>query len=178
MNSWYLNKPDEDWYWPVEISQLNSTSRCLIRPCKSLLDCNIFNFIYFDWSRSFWIRRWARLFVHGFCCGILTSAKHSILNCWYQFLVHSFSSANQYVAMRSFRFPARKLDSQLAIRNVNVFIIHLPKKYWVCFRALTWYISSCVKRSPLLWNPVGVEGEGLGACYIWSWTFRKSLSEA
>ena len=21
VNSWYLNKPDEDWYWPVEISQ-------------------------------------------------------------------------------------------------------------------------------------------------------------
>ena len=27
VNSWYLNKPDEDWYWPVEISQLNSISR-------------------------------------------------------------------------------------------------------------------------------------------------------
>ena len=47
--------------------QLNSISRCLISPYKSLLDCNVFNFIYFDWSRSFWIRRWARLFVHGFC---------------------------------------------------------------------------------------------------------------
>ena len=23
VNSWYLNKPDEDWYWPVEESQLN-----------------------------------------------------------------------------------------------------------------------------------------------------------
>ena len=43
VNSWYLNKPDEDWYWPVEISQLNSISRCLISPCKSLLDCNAFN---------------------------------------------------------------------------------------------------------------------------------------
>ena len=30
-------------YWPVEISQLNSISRCLISPCKSLLDCNVFN---------------------------------------------------------------------------------------------------------------------------------------
>ena len=66
LNSWYLNKPDEDWYWPVEISQLNSISRCLISPCRSLLDCNVFNFICFDWSRSFWILRWARLFVHGF----------------------------------------------------------------------------------------------------------------
>ena len=47
--------------------QLNSISRCLISPYKSLLDCNVYNFIYFDWSRSFWIRRWARLFVHGFC---------------------------------------------------------------------------------------------------------------
>ena len=42
VNSWYLNKPDEDWYWPVEISQLNSISHCLISPCKSLLDCNVF----------------------------------------------------------------------------------------------------------------------------------------
>ena len=42
VNSWYLNKPDEEWYWPVEISQLNSISRCLISPCKSLLDCNVF----------------------------------------------------------------------------------------------------------------------------------------
>ena len=41
VNSWYLNKPDEDWYWPVEISQLNSISRCLISHCKSLLDCNV-----------------------------------------------------------------------------------------------------------------------------------------
>ena len=48
INSCYLNKPDEDWYWPVEILQLNSISRCLISPCKSLLDCNVFNFIYFD----------------------------------------------------------------------------------------------------------------------------------
>ena len=23
VNSWYLNKPDEDWYWPIEMSQLN-----------------------------------------------------------------------------------------------------------------------------------------------------------
>ena len=27
----------------VEISQLNSISRCLISPCKSLLDCNVFS---------------------------------------------------------------------------------------------------------------------------------------
>ena len=69
VNSWYLNKTDEDWYWPVEISQPNSISPCLISPCKSLLDCNVFNSIYFDWSRSFWIRRIrrARLIVHGFC---------------------------------------------------------------------------------------------------------------
>ena len=66
-NSWYLNKPDEDWYWPVKISQLNSISRCLISPCKSLLDFNVLNLIYFDWSQSFWIRRWARSIVHGFC---------------------------------------------------------------------------------------------------------------
>ena len=78
VNSWHLNKPDEDWYWPVEISQLNSISRCLISPCKSLLDCNVFNFIYFDWSRSFWIRRWKRLFVHGFCSGFFTLTKHCI----------------------------------------------------------------------------------------------------
>ena len=71
VTSWYLHKPDEDWYWPVEISQLNSISRCLISPCKSLLDYNVFNLIYFDWSRSFWIRRWARLIVHGFCSGFL-----------------------------------------------------------------------------------------------------------
>ena len=69
VNLWYLNKPDEDWYWPVEISQLNSISRCLISPCKGLLDCNLFNSIYFDWSRCFWIRLWARFFVHGFCRG-------------------------------------------------------------------------------------------------------------
>ena len=67
--NWSKYCQDEDWYWPVEISQLNSISRCLISPCKSLLDCNVFNFIYFDWSRSFWIRRWARLFVQGFCGG-------------------------------------------------------------------------------------------------------------
>ena len=66
-----MKTPDEDWYWywPVEISQLNSISCCLISPCKSPLDCNVFNFIYFDRSRSLWIRRWARLFVHGFCSG-------------------------------------------------------------------------------------------------------------
>ena len=67
VNSWYLNKPDEDWYCPVEMSQLKSISRCLISPCKSLLDCNVFNLIYFDWLRSFWIWRWASLIVHGFC---------------------------------------------------------------------------------------------------------------
>ena len=66
VNSWYLNKPDEDCYLPVKILQLNPISRCLISPCKSLLDCNVFNLIYFDWSRSFLIRRWARLIVHGF----------------------------------------------------------------------------------------------------------------
>ena len=41
VNSWYLNKPDEEWYWPVEISQLNYISHCLISHCKSLLDCNV-----------------------------------------------------------------------------------------------------------------------------------------
>ena len=75
--NWSKYCQDEDWYWPVEISQLNSISRCLISPCKSLLDCNVFNFIYFDWSRSFWIiQRWARLFVHGFCSGFFTLTKH------------------------------------------------------------------------------------------------------
>ena len=67
MNSWYLNKPIEDWYCPVEISQLKSISRCLISPCKSLFDCNVFNLIYFYWLRSFRIWRWARLITHGFC---------------------------------------------------------------------------------------------------------------
>ena len=47
VNSWYLNKPDEDWYWPVEISQLNSILRCLISTCKSLPDCNVFNIPYY-----------------------------------------------------------------------------------------------------------------------------------
>ena len=70
--TWY--KPDEDWYWPVEISQLNSISSCLISPCKRLLDCNVL--IYFDWSRSFRIRRWAGLIVHGFCSGFFTLTKH------------------------------------------------------------------------------------------------------
>ena len=56
--------------------QFNSVSRCLISPCKSLLDCNVFYFIYFDWSRSFWIRGWARLFVHGFCSGFLSLTKN------------------------------------------------------------------------------------------------------
>ena len=51
--------------------QLNSISRCLISPWKSLLDCNVFNLIYFDCWRPFWIRRWARLIVHGFCSGFL-----------------------------------------------------------------------------------------------------------
>ena len=39
----------------------------------------------------------------------------------------------------------------------------------VLSRANVIYISSRVKRSPLLWNPVnpvGVDGEGLGAGYI------------
>ena len=31
-----------------QISQPNSISRCLISPCKSLLDCNVFILIYFD----------------------------------------------------------------------------------------------------------------------------------
>ena len=30
------NKPDEDWYWPVEISYTQAFSRCLISPCSSL----------------------------------------------------------------------------------------------------------------------------------------------
>ena len=42
----YINNMNEDWYWPVEISQLNSISRCLISPFKSLLYCNVFNLIY------------------------------------------------------------------------------------------------------------------------------------
>ena len=46
VNSWYLNQPDEDWYWPVQISQLNSISRCLISPCKSRLDGNVFNYMF------------------------------------------------------------------------------------------------------------------------------------
>ena len=44
----YQPGSDEDWCWPVEIWQLNSISRCLISPYKSLLDCNVFNLIYFD----------------------------------------------------------------------------------------------------------------------------------
>ena len=51
VNSWYLNKPDEDWYWPVEISQLNSISRCLISPWKSLLGCNVFSGMYIHFFR-------------------------------------------------------------------------------------------------------------------------------
>ena len=43
---------DEDWYWPAKISHLNSISRCSIGPCKSLLDCNVFNLIYFDMTLS------------------------------------------------------------------------------------------------------------------------------
>ena len=57
---------NEDWYSPLEISQLNSISRCLISPCKSLLDCDVFNMIYFDWSR---------LIMHGFCSGFFTLTK-------------------------------------------------------------------------------------------------------
>ena len=64
VNSWYLNKPDEDWYWPVKISC------CLISPCKSLLGC--------DWSRSFWIRRWARLIVHGIWSVFFTVIQHAL----------------------------------------------------------------------------------------------------
>ena len=79
VNSWYLNKPDEDWYWLVKISQLNSISRCLISSCKSRLDCNVLNLMHFDWSRFFWIRRWARLIVHGFCSGFLTLILHNII---------------------------------------------------------------------------------------------------
>ena len=45
MSFWEHVIPDEDWHWPVKISQLNSLSRCLISLCKSLLDCNVFNFI-------------------------------------------------------------------------------------------------------------------------------------
>ena len=78
MNSWYLNKPDEDWYWPVEISPLNSISPFLISPCKSLLDCNVFNLIYYHWSRSFWFldpTLSKPLIVHGFCSGFFTLTK-------------------------------------------------------------------------------------------------------
>ena len=32
---------------------------------------------FFDWSRSFGILRWARLFVHGFCSGFFTLTKHN-----------------------------------------------------------------------------------------------------
>ena len=59
--------------WPVE----TSISRCLISPCKSLLSSNVFNLIYFDWSRSFWIRRWARLMEHGFCSVFFTLIKRA-----------------------------------------------------------------------------------------------------
>ena len=37
VNSWYLNKPDEDWYRVVEISQLNSISHCRFAPAKVFL---------------------------------------------------------------------------------------------------------------------------------------------
>ena len=43
-------------------------SRCLIRLCSSLFDCNSI-FIFFDWSRSCLIHRWAKLIVQGFCDG-------------------------------------------------------------------------------------------------------------
>ena len=36
-------------------------------PTKVFLTLTFFNFFYFDWSRSLWIRRWTGLFVHGFC---------------------------------------------------------------------------------------------------------------
>ena len=43
-------------------------SRCLISLCSSLSDFNSI-FIFFDWSRSCLIHRWAKLIVQGFCSG-------------------------------------------------------------------------------------------------------------
>ena len=36
------NIPDEDWYWPVEISYTQAYSRCLISPCSSLFDFHFY----------------------------------------------------------------------------------------------------------------------------------------
>ena len=46
---------------------LSNKPKTQTETCSSLLDCNVFNLIYFDQSRSFWIRRWARLIVDGLC---------------------------------------------------------------------------------------------------------------
>ena len=101
-----MKTPDKDWYWywPVEISQLNSISRCLISPCKSPLDCNVFNFIYFDWSRSFWIRRWAGLFAHNFCSGFFYLTKQENL------VIHASAKFCQWLVVTwpSARPPAPK----------------------------------------------------------------------
>ena len=37
------NKPNEHWYWSVEISYTQAFSRCLISPCSSFFD---FHFYY------------------------------------------------------------------------------------------------------------------------------------
>ena len=34
----FPNKPDEDWYWPVEILYTLEFSHCLISLCRSLFD--------------------------------------------------------------------------------------------------------------------------------------------
>ena len=37
-----LNKPDEDWYWHVEISYTQTFSRCLISSCSSPFDFHFY----------------------------------------------------------------------------------------------------------------------------------------
>ena len=64
----WIGSSYKDWYWPVEISQLNSISRCLISPCKSLLDCNVLIYIFWLITIFNWI-------VHGFCSGFFTLTK-------------------------------------------------------------------------------------------------------
>ena len=105
---------------------------------------------------------------HQLVDNFLTLLKLSQTVDSHSILVHSFSSANQYVAMRSSRFPVRKLDSQLAIKCKCIYYTStkeitlgvLSRANMICIS-----VSSCVKRSPLLWNPVGVDGDGLGARY-------------
>ena len=69
------NKPDEDWYWPVEILYTSDFLTLFDQSLQWYFDLN-FIFIFLNWSRLRLIQRWATLIVHDFCSGFSSVNLH------------------------------------------------------------------------------------------------------